>query len=135
VPSTVKCSSEVRPFARAWDTTRAKKPFGDIGFQQAIAVLGERGRIPDLVVGVQTYKLTEQQVVIHFFHEQPLAADRIQRLQQLRATASPAESTAGPTLAYMVSNRRDSWVSTSSTTPGWRAADDHSGRASPEKSN
>ena len=29
--------------------------------------------------------VVEQQVVIHLFHQQPLAADRIQHLQQLRS--------------------------------------------------
>src|SRR6266536_180354 len=49
VPSTVKCSSEVRPFACACATTRADKP-------------------------------AKQQVVIHLFHQQTLAADRVQHL-------------------------------------------------------
>jgi hypothetical protein len=40
-----------------------------VGFQQAIAVLGERRRIPDFVVRVQADKPAEQQVVIHLFHE------------------------------------------------------------------
>ena len=69
-----------------------------VRFQQAVAILGEGGRVP--LRRVQTDKPAEQQVVIHLFHQQALAADRIQHLQQLRPqqgeTGSAAISLAPP---------------------------------------
>jgi len=41
--------------------------------------------IPDGVVHVQTHEPTEQQVIVELFHQQPLAAHRVQRLQQERS--------------------------------------------------
>jgi hypothetical protein len=61
-----------------------QKLFRHVGLQQAVAVLGEHGRVPYLVIRVQPHKPAEQQVVIHLFHQQSLAADRVQHLQQLR---------------------------------------------------
>jgi len=62
-----------------------QKLLGHVGFQQAIAVLGEHRRVLHLVVQVQSDKPTEQHAVVDLFHQQPLAANRIQHLQQLRS--------------------------------------------------
>jgi hypothetical protein len=51
----------------------------------ASAVLGEHRRVPDRIIQIQPHEPAEQNVVVHLFHEQPLAAHRIQHLQQLRA--------------------------------------------------
>ncbi len=61
-----------------------QKLLGHVRLQQPVPVFGKHRRVPHRVVGIQAYKPAEQQVVIHFFHQQPLAADRIQHLQQLR---------------------------------------------------
>ena len=39
---------------------------------------------PNLVIRVLPHEPAEQQVVIHLFHQQSFAADRVQHLQQLR---------------------------------------------------
>jgi len=71
---------------------------------------------PDFVIRVQADKPAEQRVVIHLFHQQPLAADRIQHLQQLCLRNNFSGAIDGrPTQAYMVSNRRDNRLATSST--------------------
>ena len=61
-----------------------QKLFGHLGLQQPVPVLGERGRVPDLFVQVQSHKPAKQNTVIDLLHQQPLAANRIQHLQQLR---------------------------------------------------
>src|SRR5215831_14897651 len=42
--------------------------FGNIPIEQALAVLGENGHIPDGVVHVQAHEPTEQQVIVKLFH-------------------------------------------------------------------
>jgi hypothetical protein len=42
--------------------------FGNISIQQALAVLGENGHIPDNVVHVQAHEPPEQQIVVELFH-------------------------------------------------------------------
>jgi hypothetical protein len=61
-----------------------QKLFGHVCLQQPIAILGEGGRIPDFVIRVQSHEPAKQQVVIHLFHQQALASNRVQHLQQLR---------------------------------------------------
>src|SRR2546427_3030131 len=58
---------------------------GHVGLQQPVAVLGEARRIPNLLVQVQPYEPAKQHAVIHLFHQQTFAADRVQHLQQLRS--------------------------------------------------
>ena len=53
--------------------------------QQPVAILGEDAVIPDGFVHVHPDKPAKQEVVIELFHQQPLAADRVEQLQQLRA--------------------------------------------------
>ena len=57
----------------------------DVAGEQALAVLGEDGGIPDGIVHLEPDEPTEQQVIVELFHQQALAADRVQHLQQLGA--------------------------------------------------
>ncbi len=74
-----------------------KEHRGDVAREQPIAVLTERCRRPDRIVDPQPDKPPKQQVVIQLLHQLPLAANRIQRLQQqgpqqlLRRHRRPAE--------------------------------------------
>ena len=56
---------------------------GHIAFQQAVAVLTEGRRRPDLLVHAEADEPAKQDAVVDFFHQQPLAADRVQHLEQL----------------------------------------------------
>lgn len=51
---------------------------------QRVAVLRERGRMPDLVIHVEADEPAKQQVVLDLLHEQPLGADGVQPLKQRR---------------------------------------------------
>jgi len=62
-----------------------KEGFGNVPIEQALAVFGEHGHIPDGVIHVQPHEPTEQQIVVELFHQQPFAAHRVQRLQQQRS--------------------------------------------------
>ena len=62
-----------------------QKFLGYLGLQQPVAVLGKHRRIPHRIIQIQPHKPAEQHVVVHLFHQQPLAAHRIQHLQQLCA--------------------------------------------------
>ncbi len=53
-----------------------------IAFQQTLAVLAEYRGHPHRLIHVQPHKPAEQQVVIKLLHQQPLAAHRVQHLQQ-----------------------------------------------------
>lgn len=64
---------------------RIEERRGDVASQQALTVLAERGRRPDRIVHVQADEPAEEQVVLQFFHQQPLAAHGVQHLQQQRA--------------------------------------------------
>ena len=84
VPSTVKCSS---------DSSCAPGPAPDlieegvrhIPCKQALAVLAEGRGIPDRVSMFKPDEPAKQQVVVELLHQQPLAADRVEHLQQQRA--------------------------------------------------
>ena len=52
--------------------------------QQAVAVLGKRGGIPNNLIQVQAHKPAEQNAIVDLLHQQPLAPHRIEHLQQLR---------------------------------------------------
>ena len=54
---------------------------GNVPIEQARAVFGEHGHIPDGIVHVQAHEPAEQQVIVELFHQQPFAAHRVQRLQ------------------------------------------------------
>jgi len=56
---------------------------GDLAVQQPLAVLGEHGRVPHQLVHVQANEPAEEQVVVELLQQLPLAADRIQDLEQL----------------------------------------------------
>jgi len=61
------------------------KFLGYFGLQQAVTVLREGGRVPYWIVQIQSHKPAEQNVVVDLLHQHPLAAHRIQHLQQQRA--------------------------------------------------
>jgi hypothetical protein len=57
----------------------------DIGTEQSVAVLAESRVVPDRLVDRQPHKPAKQQVVLELLDQQPLAADRIEHLQQQSA--------------------------------------------------
>ena len=63
----------------------ASSKLGYLGLQQPVPVLREHRRIPNLVVQVQSHEPAEQNAVIDLLHQQPLAADRVQHLQNPRS--------------------------------------------------
>ena len=75
---------------------RGEELVRDLVLQQALAVLGERGRVERRLVDAHVQEPLEQQVVVEPFAERPLGADRVhrhqhRRLQQrLRRHAAPA---------------------------------------------
>ncbi len=83
VPSTVKCSSDIRPAARS--TTRRTKLRAISWFSSRSTILGEHRRRPDRLVHVPCRRSSET-AVGQLFHQQALAANRIRR----SASAAPA---------------------------------------------
>jgi len=63
---------------------RGEKHSGDVARQQPVAVLAEGRRVPDHVIQVEPHKPAEEQIVVELLHQQPLAADRVEHLQQQR---------------------------------------------------
>ena len=57
---------------------------GHLSVQQPVAVLGERGVIPDRIVHGQPHKPAKEQVIVQLLHQQSFAADRIEHLQHQR---------------------------------------------------
>jgi hypothetical protein len=57
---------------------------GHPAVEQALAVLGERRGVPRLVVELQADEPAEEQVVLELLDELPLAADRVEELEQQR---------------------------------------------------
>jgi hypothetical protein len=55
---------------------------GDIAGEEALPVLGEHGCVPDRVVHRQADEPPEQQIEVELLHQQPLAPDAVERLQQ-----------------------------------------------------
>ena len=53
--------------------------------QHPLAVLREHAVVPDRIVHLQPPEPAQEQVVVELLHQQPLAADRVQHLQQQRA--------------------------------------------------
>jgi hypothetical protein len=56
----------------------------DVAVQETVPVLTEDGRRPHGVIHTQADEPAEQQVVLQLLHQQPFAADGVQRLQQQR---------------------------------------------------
>ena len=56
----------------------------DLVLQQALAVLGERGRVERRLIDAHVQEPLEQQVVVEPFAERPLGADRVHRHQHRR---------------------------------------------------
>jgi len=88
--------------------------FGNVAIEQAFAVLGKHGHVPDAVIHVQTHEPAEQQVVVELFHQHPFAAHRVQRLQQERSQQLLRRDRRRPILAYKLLNRGFSCCSASS---------------------
>jgi hypothetical protein len=59
--------------------------FANVVIDQPVAVLGEGGGVPNHIIHLQSDEPPKQQVVVKLLHQQPLAADRIEDLQQQRA--------------------------------------------------
>jgi hypothetical protein len=62
-----------------------KKRAGDIAGEQALAILAEGGVRPDRLIHTEADKPSIQHAVVDLFHQQPLAAHRVERLEQQRA--------------------------------------------------
>src|SRR5260370_24034094 len=73
------------PWAPACSTTALKKSLRDLAHQQALPVLREDRYVPDRIVDVEPHKPAKQEVIIELLHQKPLAAHRVQHLQQQRA--------------------------------------------------
>ena len=50
--------------------------------QKALLILGKDGMVPDLVVHGKADEPAKQEIVIELLHQQPVAADGVQDLQQ-----------------------------------------------------
>ena len=62
-----------------------RQEFGcDLALTQPLAVGRERGRVPHRSVDPEPHEPAEQKVVVQLFHQQPLRAHRVERLQQQR---------------------------------------------------
>src|SRR6267378_360936 len=64
---------------------RVEKALCYLAHQQALPILREDRHVPDRIVDVEPHKPAKQEVVIELLHQQPLAAHRVQHLQQQRA--------------------------------------------------
>jgi hypothetical protein len=83
VPSTVKCSSEIRLASLAWVRTAVKRHLRDVALEKPVPVLREDGGIPDGVIRGQPDEPAEQGVVVQLLHELPLAPpDTVEGLQE-----------------------------------------------------
>jgi hypothetical protein len=69
----------LRPFEHPPEETP-----GDLLIQQAVAILAEYRRRPDRFVHIHADEPAKQQVVVQLLHQQALAANRVEDLQQLR---------------------------------------------------
>jgi hypothetical protein len=72
---------------------------GHVAGKQTLSLFGEHRRVPDRVVHRQPDEPAEEQVVVQLFHQQPLAADRVQDLEQLRASSFSGGITGRPVRA------------------------------------
>src|SRR5512132_188437 len=69
----------------------------DLAVEQPVAVLGEHGHVPHLLIDAETDKPAEQQVIVQLLHQLSLRAHGIERLQQqppqqlLRRDRRPAD--------------------------------------------
>ena len=61
---------------------RVKERRGDLAGEQPLAILTERGRRPDRVVHPEPHEPAKQHAVVDLLHQQPLAAYRVEGLQQ-----------------------------------------------------
>src|SRR5450631_494176 len=63
----------------------AKELLGDVAVEEALAVLGKHRYVPYSVVHVETKEPAVEHIVIELLHHHPLAANRIEYLQQQRS--------------------------------------------------
>ncbi len=85
VPSTVKCSSLVRPLACACASTAPRNSRATSPSSNRFRFFGEYRGVPHRRIQVHPDEPSEQHAVIDLFHQQPFAPDRVQHLNQLRA--------------------------------------------------
>jgi hypothetical protein len=93
----------------------AEKAPGDLLIEQPVAILREHRWRPHGLVHRQANEPPKQQVVIELLHQQSLAANRVEDLQQLRLSRRSGGIDGRPIAAYRRSNSRDMSRSTSST--------------------
>jgi hypothetical protein len=78
VPSTEKCSSDRSRSERASSSTRWKKASAMSPHSSRSRFLVEDGHVPHLVVHAQPDKAAKEQIVLQLFHQEPLAAHRVE---------------------------------------------------------
>src|ERR1700733_739957 len=61
-----------------------EKHVGNFPLRKSLPVLGERCRIPNLIVHAQPDKPAEQEIVIKLLHQHPLATDAVEHFDQQR---------------------------------------------------
>jgi hypothetical protein len=83
VPSTEKCRRQ-KLLDLGLAQQRRKELGRDVALQQPVTVLGEHRMVPRRVIDADTHEPAEQKIVFQPLHEQPLRADRVERLQQHR---------------------------------------------------
>ena len=59
-----------------------EKLASDIGVEQPVAVLRERGVVPNRIVNAEPDEPAKQKIVVDLLHQLALGADRVERLQQ-----------------------------------------------------
>src|SRR5947207_1959241 len=65
-------------------TVRSEEGTGHVGLQQPVSILTERRRRPNRLIHAQADEPSKQHAVVDFFHQQSLAAHRIEALEQQR---------------------------------------------------
>jgi hypothetical protein len=88
----------------------------DLALEQPVAVGRERGRVPDQIGDPEPDQPAEQKVIVQLLHQQPLRANRVERLQQQRPHQPLGRNRGRPRCEYSASNSPDSASSASSTT-------------------
>ncbi len=55
---------------------------GDLLLEKPLPVLGERGRMPDLIINSQPHEPSEEEIIVELLHEHPFAPDTVEHLQE-----------------------------------------------------
>jgi hypothetical protein len=74
-------------FTQLFQVNAGRQPLSGIPGPRRLptTVPGKDRDIPDRLIQIHIYKPAEQHAVVDFFHQQPLNANRVKRLDQLRA--------------------------------------------------